>query len=138
MVTLAPTVHEHLARCGASVYVDGLVTGADVELTALHRWRGKNRPVSAFERSGLRAPVRNGNTTNVHGQIQIEMVAKSKEKLWSPRAEPLDPTVAIMLFVRSAWGYRFAYRTAGRTTARTCHSHGQRTIAAASGLQGAS
>jgi hypothetical protein len=28
--TLAPTVHERLARCGERVYVDGLVVGADV------------------------------------------------------------------------------------------------------------
>jgi hypothetical protein len=39
-----------------------------------------------------------GNTANVHAQIQIEMVAKSKKELWLPKAETLDPTVAIMAF----------------------------------------
>lgn len=33
MPTLAPTVHERLGRCGERVYVDGLVTGADVLLS---------------------------------------------------------------------------------------------------------
>lgn len=32
MTTLVPTVHERLARCGTSVFVDGLVTGAEVVL----------------------------------------------------------------------------------------------------------
>jgi hypothetical protein len=33
MPPLAPTVHESLARCGERVFVDGLVTGADVVLS---------------------------------------------------------------------------------------------------------
>ncbi|HVR99280.1 MAG TPA: hypothetical protein VMW27_21850 [Thermoanaerobaculia bacterium] len=33
MATLVPTVHERLARCNTAVYVDGLVTGATVELS---------------------------------------------------------------------------------------------------------
>lgn len=33
MATLAPTVHERLARCGTRIYVDGLVAGADVVLS---------------------------------------------------------------------------------------------------------
>ena len=33
MATLAPTVHERLARCGTRVFVDGLVLGADVVLS---------------------------------------------------------------------------------------------------------
>ena len=33
LVTLAPTVHERLAQCGTSVYVDGLVTGSHVILS---------------------------------------------------------------------------------------------------------
>lgn len=32
MSTLTPTVHERIARCGTQVYVDGLNTGADVEV----------------------------------------------------------------------------------------------------------
>jgi hypothetical protein len=31
--TLAPTIHERLARCGERVFVDGLVTGAEVVLS---------------------------------------------------------------------------------------------------------
>ncbi|MBM4441529.1 MAG: hypothetical protein FJ027_14035 [Candidatus Rokubacteria bacterium] len=33
MATLAPTVHERLARCGTRIFVDGLVSGADVRLS---------------------------------------------------------------------------------------------------------
>lgn len=33
MPTLAPTVHQRLGRCGERVYVDGLVTGAEVVLS---------------------------------------------------------------------------------------------------------
>jgi hypothetical protein len=33
LVTLAPTVHERLAQCGTSVYIDGLVTGSQVVLS---------------------------------------------------------------------------------------------------------
>jgi len=32
MSTLTPTVHERIARCGTLIYIDGLVSGADVEL----------------------------------------------------------------------------------------------------------
>jgi hypothetical protein len=46
----------------------------------------------------------NGNTANVHAQIQIEMVANSKEELWLPESGTLEPTVAIMAFCRKHLG----------------------------------
>jgi hypothetical protein len=44
------------------------------------------------------------NTANVNAQIQIEMVAKSKESLWMPVDGTLNPTVAILAFCAKEFG----------------------------------
>ncbi len=49
-------------------------------------------------------PGRN-NTANVHAQIQIEMVARSRQGLWLPKAATLEPTVAILAFCERPSGF---------------------------------
>jgi hypothetical protein len=44
------------------------------------------------------------NTANLHAQVQIEMVARSQQKLWLPKRSTLDPTVAILAFCQKALG----------------------------------
>jgi hypothetical protein len=59
------------------------------------------RPLNV-QASTLR-PGRN-NTANVHAQVQVEMVARSRQKLWLPKPATLDPTVAILAFCEKALG----------------------------------
>ena len=67
---------------------------------APHFIAGENKIVQCrplnVQASTLR-PGRN-NTANVHAQIQIEMVARSRQGLWLPKAATLEPTVAILAF----------------------------------------
>jgi hypothetical protein len=61
---------------------------------APHSSPARTPPSSAVQASTLR-PGRN-NTANVHAQIQIEMVAQSRQALWLPKSATLEPTVAIL------------------------------------------
>lgn len=70
------------------------------KFSAPHFITGENRIIQCRPLNVQGAALRSGNdnTANVHAQIQIEMVAKSKQTLWLPVAGTLHPTVAIMAY----------------------------------------
>lgn len=86
--------------------VDGAWNSLSKDYIAPHFIAGEGRIVQCrplnVQGSALRSG--NANTANVHAQIQIEMVAKSKETLWLPKERTLQPTVAIMAFCSKRLG----------------------------------
>lgn len=80
--------------------VDGAWSTLSAASSAPHFITGQQRIVQCRPVNVQGAALRsgNGNTANVHAQIQIEMVGKSKETLWMPGPGTLDPTVAVMAY----------------------------------------
>jgi hypothetical protein len=80
--------------------VNGAWTTLNAAHSAPHFIAGENRIVQCRPLTVQGAALRsgNGNTANVHAQVQIEMVARSREQLWQPAPATLGPTVAIIAF----------------------------------------
>ncbi|MGH9360844.1 MAG: hypothetical protein ACRD2T_02940 [Thermoanaerobaculia bacterium] len=86
--------------------VESAWRGLNKQNVAPHFIAGENtivqcRPLNV-QASALQ-PGKN-NSANVHAQVQLEMVASSKQKLWLPPPSTLVPTVAILAFCKKALG----------------------------------
>jgi dienelactone hydrolase len=85
MPTLVPTVHERIARCGAHVYVDGLVPGADVVVSV----DGVEHNVTAAG-GALHLPVPPLNANTV---VKAKQDAGGGFTPWSPEVRVEDALV---------------------------------------------
>lgn len=80
--------------------VEGALDALRARSVAPHFIAGRNRILQCRPLPAQGSTLRPGpeNTCNAQAQIQIEMVARSREKPWLPTRSTLEPTVAIIAY----------------------------------------